>query len=323
MFRRLRYAVTGVAFAGLGSVGMLSQAAPASAASSPSAAEQFIADINALRASVGVGALRENATLDSMAHGWSLHLESAGSLSHNPSLTAEAPSNWRKLGENVGVGPSVPALQTAFTNSPEHYTNMVDGSFNQIGVDVEIDSNGALWVTEDYMQAPLVAPAPAPSPTPAPAPAPVVHSAPAPAPVVHTAPAPAPVVHSAPTPVVQPLSVPVTPPHAAVPVAPTPSPAVAAPPTTTPAPVSPPGQPVASANAAAPEHGKVLRQATFMKLTPVASDPNPPVSALKGAALAAKTAAVWGLDLAIPASLVVLVLIMRRPQRGRRRPVWA
>jgi len=143
---------------------MVVTSTPAFAASSPSSAEQFIADINALRAQVGVGQLSESSALDSMAAGWSIHLENAGTLSHNPNLAADAPSNWRALGENVGVGPNVSALQQAFTNSPEHYANMVDSSYNQIGVSVQIDSNGAMWVTEDYMYLPAAAPAPAPAP---------------------------------------------------------------------------------------------------------------------------------------------------------------
>ena len=182
---------------------MLAVSTPAFAASSPSSAEQFIADINALRAQVGVGQLSESSTLDSIAAGWTLHLENAGTLSHNPNLASLAPSNWRALGENVGVGPNVSALQQAFTNSPEHYANMVDGAYNQIGVAVQIDSNGAMWVTEDYMELPAAAPAPAPAATTPPTTAPVRTAAPvtrSTAPVVRsTASSPAPVSSPAPT----------------------------------------------------------------------------------------------------------------------------
>ena len=335
MFRRFRFAIAGVAFAGLGGAGMLTQATPAFAASSPSAAEQFIADINALRASVGVGALKESATLDSIAQGWALHLENAGSLSHNPSLVSDAPSNWQKLGENVGVGPSVSSLQSAFTGSPEHYANMVDGSFNQIGVDVEVDSSGALWVTEDYMEAPLVAatPAPTPKPTPAPTPAPVVHSAPAPTPTPAATPTPAPVIHYSPaptpTPVVRTVSVPaapapaVTPSAAATPAVVTPAPAATPAVSSAPAPATSPAAAASPAPAASSQVGAVGGHPTVMKLTPAAADSAATASPLKGAALAVKSAAVWVLDLAIPLVLVVMVLFLRRPQRGRRRPVWA
>jgi hypothetical protein len=305
MSGRLRFAIGGAALTGLAGIGLLSQAAPALAASSPSAAEQFIADINALRASVGVGALRESSTLDSIASGWSLRLESAGTLSHNPSLTSEAPSSWRKLGENVGVGPSVPALQTAFTNSPEHYANMVDGSFNQIGVNVQIDSNGALWVTEDYMQAPVaVAPAPAPAvqaPTPTTVPAPVVHYAPAP--VTRSAPAPTPAVRAV-------SSVPAATAHP-----------VTSPPVTAAAPVTPP----AAANPAI-SPAPTLATTPAPRPTPVVRPSRSSVMALSSprratvgnTASVTKTVALWVRDLSVPAALLILVAIVRRPRRHRR-----
>src|SRR5579884_634771 len=177
--------------------GVLAQAAPAFAVGYSGAdASAFVADINALRASHGLGALAVNSSLVSMADGWSVHLAGVGSLSHNPGLASEAPAGWRLLGENVGVGPDVATLQSAFTNSPEHYANMVDPRFSEIGVAVYVSAQGYLWVTEDYMEPPAVASAAAPvlsaprtAPAPAPAPAPVVVR-----PVVATTPAPAPVI---------------------------------------------------------------------------------------------------------------------------------
>ena len=207
-------------------IGVVAQAAPALADSySPSAASQFVADINALRAAHGLGALSLNNSLVSMADNWAVHLAGVGSLSHNPSLASEAPSGWRLLGENVGVGPDVASLQAAFTASPEHYANMVDGAFSQIGVGVYVSSQGYMWVTEDYMEPPAVVPAavpatpvrsaaaPAPAtvsvrpvslslPAPAPAPAPVAAATPAAAPAASVphpaaAPGPAPVANTA------------------------------------------------------------------------------------------------------------------------------
>src|SRR5579884_1593623 len=153
--------------------GVLAQAAPAFAVGYSGAdASAFVADINALRASHGLGALAVNSSLVSMADGWSVHLAGVGSLSHNPGLASEAPAGWRLLGENVGVGPDVATLQSAFTNSPEHYANMVDPRFSEIGVAVYVSAQGYLWVTEDYMEPPAgAAPPPAPSvPVPPPAP---------------------------------------------------------------------------------------------------------------------------------------------------------
>src|SRR5579884_2624267 len=196
MAGRFRWALP-LAVGAASTLGVLTQTTPAFADSSPSAASQFVADINALRASHGLSRLVVNSTLTSVAWNWSQQMAGAGTLSHNPSLAADLPSGWQKGGENVGVGPDVASLQQAFVNSPEHYANMVDPAFNQIGVAVDVTSSGTMWVTEDYMEAPLAA-APAPAPVaPAPAPSvaparPVVTSGPAP-----TIPAPAPVAPSA------------------------------------------------------------------------------------------------------------------------------
>ena len=204
--------------------GALAQAAPAFADGySGGDAAAFVADINALRAAHGLGALAVNSSLVSMADGWAVHLAGVGSLSHNPNLAGEAPAGWRLLGENVGVGGGVASLQAAFTASPEHFANMVDPKFSEIGVGVYVSSQGYLWVTEDYMEPPaaaaVVVRTPAPTPSPAPAPAavrPVTFSTPAPVPVhtvpVHTVPVQAAPVPSAP---VIPVSTPTPAPAAA------------------------------------------------------------------------------------------------------------
>ena len=44
-----------------------------------------------------------------------------------------APSNWRKLGENVGEGADIASVHTAYLNSPGHRANIMDPAFTQIG----------------------------------------------------------------------------------------------------------------------------------------------------------------------------------------------
>src|SRR5206468_10432400 len=74
----------------------------------------------------------------------------------NPSLPSQSPSNWTQLGENVGMGGAVQAIQTAFINSPHHYENLANGAYNQVGIGV-VDSNGTIFVTVDFMAAPASA----------------------------------------------------------------------------------------------------------------------------------------------------------------------
>ena len=162
---------------------------------------QFLTLTNQLRAQHGLSILATSGTILSIARGWSANMAAAGGISHNMNLPNVVSLPWTKLGENVGVGGSVDAIQTAFINSPHHYENLVDPVWNYIGIGV-VDSGGRIWVTVDFMQLGSVpvtsAPGPPPravrpqtttAPHPAPVPQPVTVAAPAePAP----APAPAP-----------------------------------------------------------------------------------------------------------------------------------
>src|SRR5207245_1238981 len=103
-------------------------------------------------------------TLVSVARSWSGKMAAAGTISHNPSLSSQLPSGWKKAGENVGKGGNVDALQQAFQNSPPHYQNLVDPAFNYVGIGVVYGAGGMIYVTVDFMQrGSASAPAPAPS----------------------------------------------------------------------------------------------------------------------------------------------------------------
>jgi hypothetical protein len=163
--------------------------APAQAQSSPVADEQaFVAMVNQLRASRGLPALRVDAELTSHGRAWAQRMAEAGAISHNPHFASQVQQNWRKVGENVGVGGDVASLFDAFVASPTHLANLVHPEFTHIGVGV-VHADGRIWTAHQFMVlfpeapgAPVVAPAAAPAP-------PAASAAPAPAP---PAPAPAP-----------------------------------------------------------------------------------------------------------------------------------
>ena len=162
--------------------------------------QQFVAKINDLRASKGLGQLTVDAQLTSIARAWSANMAKAGAISHNPNLGTQVTESWVKLGENVGTGADVSTLFQAFVNSPHHYANLVDPAFTHLGVGVVISADGTIWTSHEFMQlgaAPVAAPAPrvakpaaAPLPVHAAAPAPAAAAAPVAA--AHAAPAPAP-----------------------------------------------------------------------------------------------------------------------------------
>ena len=67
----------------------------------------------------------------------------AGAISHDPNLAAaiaSVSSNWRKGGENVGMGGTVDSLFDTFVASPGHYANLVDPQYTRVGVCVGRDA---------------------------------------------------------------------------------------------------------------------------------------------------------------------------------------
>jgi hypothetical protein len=133
----------------LGFVGPLVAASPAHA-DTVSDEMAFVAKINQLRSGLGLGTLTVDAGLTTIARDWSQQMANAGDISHNPSLANLVSLNWAKLGENVGLGPTVDQLFTAFVNSPHHYANLVDPSFTHVGVGV-VWNGSTMFTSHEFM----------------------------------------------------------------------------------------------------------------------------------------------------------------------------
>jgi len=154
---------------------------PAPAGASGGDVGDYVARINGLRASVGVGPLQVNGELSAAAQGWADHMAATGTLAHSPNIASGLTVAWSKVGENVGVGPSTSVIWPAFVASAHHYANIVDPAFNYVGVGVA-NSGGRQWTCHRFMQLNGGgSPAPAPAPSPAPK-APKASAAPAPKP---------------------------------------------------------------------------------------------------------------------------------------------
>ena len=113
----------------------------------------FLDRINQVRASIGAQPLTLSADLTLLSQQHSTTMAGAGAIFHRSPLDAGAPNVWLRLGENVGRGGSVDALHDAFMASPAHKANIVNGNFNYVGLGV-FHSNGILYVTEIFMEAP-------------------------------------------------------------------------------------------------------------------------------------------------------------------------
>ncbi len=153
----------------------------------------FVSLINSERANRGLTSLDVYWDLVDDARAHAGVMAEADNIFHSSNL-ANATTGWAALGENVGVGPTVGELHTAFMNSAGHRDNIL-GDWDSVGVGVAETDKGYMFVTVVFMKAAVSQPAPAPTPTPAQATAAV-----APAPAVTPPPAATPAVSSAPTP---------------------------------------------------------------------------------------------------------------------------
>ena len=119
---------------------------PAHAATNNAA--YFISKINAQRVAHGRAKLAVDPAMMASAERWAKQMAKSNRLYHNPRL-ASSVSNWRYLGENVGVGYSNSSLEAAFYASTPHRDNMLDRDFTQIGVAVVV-VHGKYWVAEEF-----------------------------------------------------------------------------------------------------------------------------------------------------------------------------
>jgi len=109
----------------------------------------FLSKINASRSAAGLAPLSMSSELVPDARTHSADMMAAGKIYHSSNLAGVA-SGWESLAENVGAGPSVDGLHTAFMNSTGHRRNIL-GDFNYAGVGVK-EADGQIWVTVIFMK---------------------------------------------------------------------------------------------------------------------------------------------------------------------------
>jgi hypothetical protein len=154
------------------------------------AAQDLTAMTNADRVSRGLRALSTAADLQSFAQQRADEMARTKRLAHTTNLGSKV-SGWKRLGENVGRGPTLQEIQTAFMASPSHRENILDPDFTQIGVGVTFDGKDYLYVAVLF-RLPTGATATSPAPAPAPRATPTTRAsaAPKPKPTTTTRPAP-------------------------------------------------------------------------------------------------------------------------------------
>lgn len=79
------------------------------------------------------------------AQAWAEKLARENTLYHS-NLPDGIHVRWCSIGENVGYGPSVSAIETAYMNSPGHRANILNTKWNGVGVGVARNGNRVFTV---------------------------------------------------------------------------------------------------------------------------------------------------------------------------------
>lgn len=129
-------------------VGMIGPAAARTL--EPELENRLVAMTNEARTSRGLPALHVELQLTRVARDWSDTMASRDQLSHRPNLSGSIQGDWQRIGENVGVGPSLERIQQAFMDSPGHRANVL-GDFDRVGIGIYEDG-GRYWITVNFLK---------------------------------------------------------------------------------------------------------------------------------------------------------------------------
>lgn len=116
--------------------------------------QQTVVDqVNADRRANGKSALNVDYQAAQKAQAWAEHMARTGVLEHTGGGSKVDPSgisNWCYYAENVGMGPNLPGINTAFLNSPPHKANILSAT-DRVGTGVA-KSGGYYWVTQVFVR---------------------------------------------------------------------------------------------------------------------------------------------------------------------------
>ncbi len=125
-----------------------------------SAERQVLHLVNTARKRKGLRPVHRSKKVNPVATRWTRQMAQRGKLAHNPGYAQQLRLRWTRAAENVGYtsrkGASVRWLarrvHRALMDSPGHRHNIL-GDYNRIGLGVFLDSDGVLWITQNFAKA--------------------------------------------------------------------------------------------------------------------------------------------------------------------------
>jgi uncharacterized protein YkwD len=138
-----------LALAAVLSLATLTGASPAQA-DPASDAGVSVAMLNDTRAAHGLHGLMPDAELQQIANRQANAMAESGAVWHTANLGSQLSWGWWAWSENVGYGPSVGWLHGAFMNSWSHSENVLNPSYNYVGVGVAYGWDGSIYVSHVF-----------------------------------------------------------------------------------------------------------------------------------------------------------------------------
>jgi len=134
-----------------------------SSASSPqnasSTERQLFDAVNRGRTSRGIPTLRWDEALAAAARSHALEMAKRGGVAHQfpgepnlPTRAQRAGVRYTSLAEDVDQGPNAGAIHQRLMSSPLHRDNILDSSYNSVGIGVA-GHDGGWFVVEDFSKA--------------------------------------------------------------------------------------------------------------------------------------------------------------------------
>jgi hypothetical protein len=108
-----------------------------------------VALLNEARWAAGLDGLTPDRELQVIANRHANRMAEAGYVFHSR-LDAQLSWGWWAWADNVGYGPSVWWLHSAFMDSPSHAGNILNPSYNYVGVGVAYGGDGTVYVAQVF-----------------------------------------------------------------------------------------------------------------------------------------------------------------------------
>lgn len=106
--------------------------------------------LNQTRADHGLHGLMPDRELQILANRQANRMAENGSIYHSGNLGTQLSWGWQSWAENVGYGPSVEWIHGAFMNSGYHSANILERSYNYVGVGVAYGADGKVYTAQVF-----------------------------------------------------------------------------------------------------------------------------------------------------------------------------